>query len=199
MSVLTNSNLLPYRQYADAEVIQLFSTDFTGQAGTLCAIQLTGQIPGNEAGGYTTSAPLQAFTNVGNYAFNNPRKVRPSNYNDTRAALAGIMLYTVATQDENGIPLRGQPYNQTLERGFVQTGFTVPILSRGIVTLKQAQVNGTAYATDMGIADNNGQIRPVPNTAANNIVVSSGNYYIGKFLSNSGVAFNGYYQFKLEL
>ena len=113
------SALFAHRQFADAEVIQLWSADYTGQAGTLCTIQPANQIPGNEAGGYTTSAPLQAFVNVGNYAFNNPRKVRPSAANDTRSQLAGISLYTVATVDENGIPLRGQPYNQTLERGFV--------------------------------------------------------------------------------
>ncbi len=199
MSVLTNSNLLPFRQYADAEVIQLYSADFTGQAGTLCTIQPGAQTPGNEAGGYTTSAPLQAFTNVGNYAFNNSRKVRPSAANDTRAQLAGISLYTVATVDENGIPLRGQPYNQTLERGFVQTGFTVPILARGIVTIKRAQLTADANVTDIAIAGNGGQITPLTNNAANNIVVGSGGYAIGKFISSSGAAFGGYYQLKLEL
>ncbi len=199
MSVLSNSNLLPFRQYADAEVIQLWSTDFTGQAGTLCTIQAGAQTAGSEAGGLTTSAPLQAFTNVGNYAFNNPRKVRPSNANDTKYQIAGIMLYTVATLDENGIPLRGQPYNKTLERGFVQTGFTVPILARGIVTIKQSQVATTPAVTDIAIAGNNGQVSSLTNNAANNIVVGSGGYAIGKFISSSGAAFGGYYQLKLEL
>lgn len=199
MSVLSNSNLLPFRQYADAEVIQLFSTDFTGQAGSLVAIQLGGQIPGAEAGGLTTSAPLQAFTNVGNYAFNNPRKVRLSAVDDTTNRLLGITLYTVATIDENGIPLRGQPYNQTLERGFVQTGFTVPILTRGIVTLKQAQVNNAALPGDIGVAGANGTITAVTPTFAQLV---TGSYYgtaVGKFLSQSGVGFGGYYQFKVQL
>lgn len=199
MSVLTNSNLLPFRQFADAEVIQLWSADFTGQAGTLCTIQAGNQSAGLEAGAYTTSAPLQAFTNVGNYAYNNPRKVRPSNLNDNKYQIAGISLYTVATVDENGIPLRGQPYNQTLERGFVQTGFTVPILARGIVTIKQSQVATTPAVTDIAIAGANGTISSLTNNAANNIIVATGGYAIGKFISASGSAFGGYYQLKLEL
>ncbi len=199
MSVLTNSNLLPYRQYADAEVIQLYSADFTGQAGTLCTIQAANQEPSTSAGGLTTSAPMQAFTNVGNYAFNNPRKVRPSALNDTKYQIAGLTLYTVATQDENGNNLRGQPFDKTLERGFVQTGFTVPILARGIVTIKQSQVNGTASPTDIATAGAAGTITPMTNNAANNIWVGTGGYAIGKFLSSSGLAFGGYYQLKLEL
>ncbi len=199
MSVLSNSSLLPYRQYADAEVIQLYSADFTGQAGTLCTIQPGAQTAGSEAGAFTTSAPLQAFTNVGNYAYNNPRKVRPSNANDNRFQIAGISLYTVATVDENGIPLRGQPYNQTLERGFVQTGFTLPILARGIVTIKQSQVATTPSVTDIAVAGNNGQISSLTNNSANLIVTATGGLAIGKFISASGAAFGGYYQLKLEL
>lgn len=199
MSVLTNSNLLPFRQYADAEVIQLWSADFTGQAGTLCTIQPGAQTAGSEAGAYTTSAPLQSFTNVGNYSYNNPRKVRPSALNDNRFQIAGISLYTVATVDENGIPLRGQPYNQTLERGFVQTGFTVPILARGIVTIKQSQLATSPAVTDIAIAGAGGLISSLTNNTANSIIVATGNYAIGKFISASGAAFGGYYQLKLEL
>lgn len=199
MSVLTNSNLLPYRQYADAEVIQLYSADFTGQAGTLVALQTANQEPSQSAGAYTTSAPLTAFTNVGNYAYNNPRKVRPSALDDTKFQLLGMTLYTVATQDENGLNLRGLPYDKTLERGFVQTGFTVPVLARGIVTLKASQVNGTVAAGSIAIAGAAGTVTALTNNAANNIVVGTGGYAIGKFLSTSGLAFGGYYQLKLEL
>ncbi len=203
MSVLSNSNLAPFRQYADAEVIQLYSADFTGQAGLLVSLQPANQTPANSAGAYTTSAPLQAFTNVGNYAYNNPRKVRPCAADDNRFTVVGISLYTVATVDENGIPLRGQPYNQTLERGFVQTGFTVPVLARGIVTLSSNQINGTPSAGDFGVAGSNGQIRSVTNSATNaNLYIPSG-LPVGKFISSSGVGFGGqmpgFWQFKLEL
>jgi hypothetical protein len=199
MSVLTNSALLPFRQYADAEVIQLYSADFTGQAGTLVTLQTANQEPSQGAGAYTTSAPLTAFTNVGNYAYNNPRKVRPATTDDNKFQMLGLTLYTVATHDENGIPLRGLPYDKTLERGFVQTGFTVPVLARGIVTIKQSQVAGTVAAGSIAIAGTNGTITALANSAANTIVVGTGAYAIGKFLSTSGLAFGGYYQLKLEL
>ncbi len=199
MSVLSNSSLLPFRQHADAEVIQLWSADFTGQAGTLCTIQAGAQDPATSMGGYTTAAPMQAFINVGNYAYNNPRKVRPSNVDDNRFQIAGISLYTVATQDENGNNLRGQPYDKTLERGFVQTGFTLPILARGIVTIKQSQVNGSPSPTDIAIAGANGTVTSLTNNAANNLRVGTGGYAIGRFLSSSGAAFGGYYQLKIEL
>lgn len=199
MSVLSNSNLLPFRQYADAEVLQFWSTDFTGQAGTLCTIQPGAQTAGLEAGGYTTSAPLQAFTNVGNYAFNNTRKVRLSAKDDNRFQLAGITLYTVATQDENQISLRGQPYNQTLERGFVQTGFTVPILARGIVTIKRSQLTADANVTDIAVAGAGGLIAPVTNNATNAGLNIGSGLNFGRFISSSGAGFGGYYQLKVEL
>lgn len=199
MSVLSNSALLPFRQYNDSDVIQLYSADFTGQAGMLVTVQLGNQDPSTSAGAYTTSAPLQAFTNVGNYAFNNARKVRPAAVDDTFNRILGVTLYTVATVDENGIPLRGQPYNQTLERGFVQTGFTVPVLSRGIITIKQSQVNNTALPGDIGVAGANGTITAITPTFAQLV---TGSYYgtmVGKFLSSSGAGFGGYYQFKVQL
>ncbi len=199
MSVLTNSNLLPYRQYADAEVIQLYSADFTGQAGTLVTIQPAAQDPGTSMGGLTTSAPLQAFTNVGNYAFNNPRKVRPAKVGDNIYQMLGVTLYTVATQDENGNNLRGQPFDKTLERGFVQTGFTVPILTRGILTIKKTQVNNDASPGDVLVAGANGTFTSITPTAAQLI---TGAYYdtaVGKVLSSSGSAFGGYYQIKVQL
>lgn len=199
MSVLTNSNLLPFRQYAESDVLQLWSADFTGQAGTLVTIQPTNQTPEQTMGALTSASPAASFTNVGNYRFNNPRKVRPSAADDNRGKIVGITLHTVALTDENGNPLVTQPYDKTLERGFVQTGFTVPILTRGVVTLKAAQVNGNPNPGDFGIAGAGGTITPVTNTAANaNLYIPSG-LVVGKFISSSGTAFGGYFQFKLEL
>jgi hypothetical protein len=142
---------------------------------------------------------LAAFTNVGNYAYNNPRKVRPGALDDNKFQLLGMTLYTVATHDENGNPLRGQPYDKTLERGFVQTGFTVPVLARGIVTLKASQVNGTVAAGSIAVAGAAGTVTAVSNTAANASLYVPSGLPIGKFLSTSGLAFGGYYQLKLEL
>ncbi len=201
MSVLTNSNLLPFRQNDVAEEINMFSLDGTGQAGQLVTMQTGAQDPATSAGSYTTSAPLTAFTNVGNYAYSVTRKVRASAGGDNRFNVLGFTLYTTATVDENGIPLRAQPYNQTLERGFVQTGFAVPVLARGIITLKFAQINGTPQAGSIAIvsATQAGAVDVLPNTFANQIFASTGGTYVGKFISSSGSAFGGYAQLKVEL
>lgn len=201
MSVLTNSNLLPFRQYSPAEEINMFALDGTGQAGQLVALQTGNQAPENSPGAYTSSAPLGSFTNVANYAYNNPRKVRASTSTDNRFNLLGFTLMTTATQDENGIPLRGQAYNQTIERGFVQTGFTVPVLARGIITLKSAQYNGTPQAGTIAICSQTiaGGVDVLANSPTNVVNQASGMGYVGKFISSSGQAFNGYAQLKVEL
>lgn len=201
MSVLTNSNLLPFRQYADAEVINLFSLDGTGQAGQLVSMQTGFQDPANSAGGYSTAAPAAAFTNVGNYRFGNSRKVRVCTATDNRFNLLGFTLHTTATVDENNVPLVAQPYNQTLERGFVQTGFTVPVLARGIVTLKFAQIVGTPQAGSLAIISQSvaGAVDVLANTPTNVVNQASGMGYVGKFISSSGAGFGGYAQLKVEL
>jgi hypothetical protein len=201
MSLLTDGNLLPFRQYAEADVLNMFSTDFTGLNGMLVAIQTGSQDPANSAGGYSTSAPNgYAVTNVGNYAYRNSRKVRQAGVTDTRYNTIGITLHTTAIYDENGNLLVNQPYDKTIERGFVQTGFTVPILTRGVVTLKLAQINGTPYPGYAGTIGANGTITVSNPTAAGNLpFLATGSQVVGKFLSYSGSAFNGYAQFKLEL
>ncbi len=201
MSVLTNSNLLPFRQFADAEVINMYSLDGTGQAGQLVAMQTGAQDPATSAGGYTTSAPAAAFTNVGNYRFSANRKVRACTSTDNRFNLLGFTLHTTATVDENGNPLVSQPYNKTLERGFVQTGFVVPVLTRGIVTIKFAQINGTPQAGALAICSQTiaGGVDVLANTPTNVVSQASGMGYVGKFISSSGSAFGGYAQLKVEL
>ncbi len=200
MSLLTDGNLLPFRQYNESDVLQLWSLDATGLNGQLVTIQAGGQDPSTSMGAYRTASPAPfAPVNVGNYAYGNPRKVRPANVDDTKFSLIGITLHTTAINDENGNPLVSQPYNRTLERGYVQTGFTVPILTRGIITLKKSQVNNGANPGDVGVAGANGTITAITPTFAQLV---TGSYYatsVGKFISSSGSALGGYYQFKLEL
>lgn len=200
MSLLTDGNLLPFRQYNESDVLQLWSLDGTGLNGQLVTIQAAGQDPATSMGAYRNASPAPyAPVNVANYGYGIPRKVRPTNVNDNKFSVVGLTLHTTAINDENGNPLVSQPYNRTLERGFVQTGFAVPVLTRGVVTLKFAQVNGNANPGDIGVAGANGVINVVANTAANVITTSTGAYAVGKFISSSGSAFGGYYQFKLEL
>ena len=204
MSILTDGNLLPLRQYnPDGDVLNIFSLDGTGLNGQLVTIETGAQDPANSAGSYTTSPVAASFTNVTNYRYANPRKVRASAAGDTVFNVVGVTLHTTALYDENGNLLANQPYDDTLERGFVQTGFTVPILTRGLITLKQSQIIGTPFPGYAAVISTGGagKFEAVnPATTAITFVNStgvntySGQQVIGKFISYSGSAFNGYAQ-----
>ncbi len=198
MSLLTDGNLLPFRQYNESEVINLFSLDGTGLNGMLVAIQTGQQDPATSAGQYRSTAPNgTAFTNIGNYGYGTTRKVRAALSTDTNVNVIGVTLHTTALYDENGNLLVNQPYDKTLERGLVQTGFAVPILTRGIITVKLANISGIPYPGYAATIGNAGQFG-VQNS--NNIVaIGTGLTVVGKFLSYSGSAFNGYAQIKLAL
>lgn len=207
MSYLTDNNTMPFRQYGEAEVLNIWALDGTGLNGQLVAITTGNQDPALSAGGYTTQAVAAAFTNVTSYRYVNPRRVRPTVAGDTRYNTIGITLHTTAVYDENGNPLVGQPYERTIERGFVQTGFTVPILARGIVTLKNQCIIGTPFPGYAAVISTGGVGRIESLNTAGAVqgqlltggYTYSGNQVIGKFLSYSGSAFGGYAQLKLEL
>lgn len=199
MSLLTDGNLLPFRQYAESDVLNIWSLDVTGLNGMLVAItNNSNQDPATSAGAYASSSPNgYAVTNVGNYAYRNSRKVRPAAVTDTRSSVIGVTLHTTATHDENGNLLVNQPYDKTLDRGFVQTGFTVPILTRGLITVKLANIGGTpvpGYAATIGTG---GQF--AVGDPANMVVIGTGTRVVGKYVSTSGSALGGYAQILLSL
>lgn len=208
MSLLTDGNLLPYRQFADAEVLQLFALDGTGLNGQLVAIETGFQDPANGAGQYTTIPVAAGWTNTISYRYNSPRRVRPTAAGDTIFNTIGVTLHTTAVYDENGNLLANQPYDTTLERGFVQTGFVVPILTRGTITVKQSQVIGVGFPGYAAVISTGGAgkfeaINPASSTLTNvnttGINTYSGQQVVGQFLSYSGSAFNGYYQIRVKL
>ncbi|MDP3793962.1 MAG: hypothetical protein Q8R07_04400 [Candidatus Uhrbacteria bacterium] len=199
MSLLLDGNLLPFRQYSESDVLNIFSSDVTGLNGMLVSItNNSNQDPPTSAGAYSTSAPNgYAFTNVGNYAYRNSRKVRAAGVADNRSNVLGVTLHTTATVDENGNLLVNQPYDKTIERGFVQTGFTVPILTRGVITVKLSNIGGTPTPGWAATIGTGGQF--AVGDPAEMVVIGTGTRIVGKYLSTSGSAFGGYAQIKLEL
>lgn len=206
MSILTDGNLLPFRQFDNADVINLFALDGTGLNGMLVVMETGNQDPANSAGAYTTQAVASSWTNVTSYRYASPRKVRPSQAGDTAYGCVGITLHTVALNEENGIPLATLPYDKTLERGFVQTGFVVPILTRGVITLKMNNIIGTPFPGYAAVISTggNGKIEAInPVGVVHNGFFTGGLTYtgsqiIGKFLSYSGSAFGGYAQIQID-
>ena len=207
MSLLTDGNLLPFRQFDPADVLNMFALQGTGLNGQLVAILTGNQDPANSAGQYTTLPVASSWTNVTSYRYNNPRRVRPTQAGDTQYNAIGMTLHTTAVYDENGNLLANMPYDQTLERGFVQTGFTVPILTRGVVTLKLSQIIGTPFPGYVAVISTGGNglveaVNPVGTTLGGFLTGTNtytGNQIIGKWLSYSGSAFGGYAQLKLSL
>lgn len=198
MSQLTDGNLLPFRQHNESDVLNWFSLDGTGLNGMLVTIQTGNQDPAQSAGAYRSTAPNGvAFTNVGNYGYGTVRKVRASTATDTKYNVLGVTLHTTALYDENGNLLVNQPYDRTIERGFVQTGFAVPILTKGVVTVKLANINGTPFPGHAATVGNNGQFG-VANPSSQ-VAIGTGSAVVGKYLSFSGSAFGGYAQIKLDL
>ncbi len=223
-SMLNQGNLLPFRIYDEHDVIPFFSLDGTGlngqfvamETGTLFAtgipqaFSLGSQDPSTSAGQYSNNPVAAAYTNIISYRYNNNRKVRATQSGDSTFNALGITLHTTAEYDENGNKLINFPQDQTYERGFVLSGFSVPILTRGIVTLKVSQINGNpipGYAGCISTGTNLGSIDVVnPTTLGFGTIAPTGSTYaypsysvVGKFLSTTGAGFGGYAQFKVQL
>lgn len=196
----TQGNLFPFRQHAEAEVINFFALNGTGQNGLFVALE-TGQQDPADADAYTTAGLGANYTNVYAPRFENKRKVRLATLTDTKYNAVGITLNTTAEYDANGQKLVLLPKDRRDEMGFVVSGETVPILTRGIVTLGKGAYNGTPIPGYVGVLSGNGTITAVdPATVlASTGAASMANRVVGKFISTSGSAFGGYAQFKLEL
>jgi len=232
VSQFTQGNLLPFRIYNDGDVINWYSLDGTGLNGQLVSIetgvlsgagvsgQLSSQNPEVSYGGYLPGVSVGAsYTNVISYRYANNRKVRASVSGDSIYNALGFTLHTTATVDENLNPLVNLPYDRVTERGYVLSGFSVPILTQGVFTLKSTNYNGTplpgyaicitsggaAGSVDIvnpsnltvllgtGLTNTLGAMLGSPTTVYNPWTV------VGKCLSTSGVNFGGYAQFKVLL
>ncbi len=198
MSFLTDGNLLPFRQYDESNVINMFALNATGLNGQLVTIEPTAQDPAATVAAYAAQAPNGvSFTNVGNYQYLVPRRVRPAAATDSVDSIIGITLHTTATQDENRNLLVNQPYERTIERGFVQTGFAVPIATRGLFTVKLSNIVGTPLPGYAVTAAAGGALGV---TAVTDLpFLATGRKVVGKWISSSGSAFGGYAQFLLTL
>lgn len=195
----TQGRIMPLEVVNQYEVINFFAQSVTGERGQFVALFTGQQTPDNaSANGYTTTSLGTSYQ--GTYAprYENKRKFRPTAAGDTKYNTIGITLYTTAEEDENGqkIALMGRQHRE--ERGYAISGETVPVLSRGIVTLRQSAYVGTPIPGYVGLITGNGQIL-VHNPATLPVTGGLEALIAGRFLSTSGDAFGGYAQFKLEL
>ena len=135
--------ILPFRQYAEQDVINLYALDGAdvnaqldtkgnGDAGTFVSISAGALNDGPVQ--YQTSTYLGKtdYPHIGRDQY--PVNVLRVGAAATGDSVLGMTLNQTATHDENGEKLLYYP-QKALENQAVLSGQAVPVLSRGIVTL----------------------------------------------------------------
>lgn len=147
--------LLPFRQYVEQDVINLYSLDTTGlsaalgnpatdggnAAGTLVEITKGDFDAGIE---YTNDSYLGKtdYPHVGGNGYPKVTGMQVKPHDGTGAAL-GFALRQTLTHDENGEKLLY--YRQKMiELQAVLPGEVIPVLTRGVITLSESALDGAA-------------------------------------------------------
>jgi hypothetical protein len=194
--ILTQNNILPFRQYAEAEVINQYALLGTGLNGMLVSYVTGNQNPDN-ADGYSTQGIGATYTNIQAPLYLNNRRVRAAVAGDTKFEIAGITLNTTAINDENGLPILLMPPSDRLSRGFVATGETVPFVKRGKFWVKLSQIQGTPLAGYPVVATGAGQFAVLTPASGNTTTYT--NLVVGRCVSSSGSNNGGYAEIEISV
>ena len=190
-------NLLPFRDYSEHDVINLYSCDIVADKGTLVKpIRSPQDSGGNDS---STAGPLKlgsdrsggSFTNSINNLFDIVGQVTPVvNYDDAPAPI-GVLLLSVKEVDENGEKLIFNPRKAAEMNVVLPKINVVPILTKGIIKVNDIDItsrNGGGGNPDVGdfaYVGDNGQI------------ATGGLNAIGRFLSKKDE--NGYCLVKISM
>jgi len=167
--------ILPYRDYSEHDVLNLFSLDTSAEAagfagwteaasgdhdsGVVVKVK-TGELPGDLPGGlsehasgdelrkYLGASPTSAHIGYNAYPYNG-MTVEPAGAGDVAV---GITLRETLAYDENGEKLLY--YKQKLDEAqAVLPGQTVPVLTRGLVLLSASAFDAYDHDSDGGTPD----------------------------------------------
>ncbi len=199
--MLTQGNLFPLRQYSESEVVNFFALNGTGLNGQLVAYETGNQNP-ELADGYSTLSVGSAFTNIISNRYLNNRRVRPAVASDYKSQIAGVTLHTTAEFDENGQKLVLLSPDQAYERGFVPSGFTTPVLQRGILTVRLSQILNAGTVSPLPgfvlVPSGVGAFAAVPpSQVTGNAELNSRS--VGSVFSASGANNGGYVQIRISV
>ena len=213
----TQGKLFPFRQFSPHEVTKLFSLDGTGMNGIFVALETGNSAPLDSDGAWSTTAPGATFNYTTSVRYVNKRFVRPANSGDYAWNCAGVTLLNVQEYDQHGNKLVLQPPSRWDELGCVPSGYTVPLLTRGIIDLALSAITGQPLPGYVGVltgtlngtaagmiaAVDPAKLCPSATDAATIAqYLCSGRFdqrVVGHFLSSSGSAFGGHAQFHLEV
>jgi len=177
------SNLKPFRDYDEHDVINLFAVSgASADKGTVVAAQGNGISLKDQ----TSLDNLSFAANTLSAQFNVPWTVAPAASGSTKGQVVGFLLKDVRTFDENGERLIFNP-RKAAEMDVIISGQAAPILTKGLVLV--SGINGTpAYGSGAAVADaGDGSLKVVAYASAT----------VGKFLGPKND--EGYALLKIEL
>lgn len=194
------NKLFGFRDYSEHEVLNMFSLNGTGLAGTF--VSFVSNDPSN-TDGWSNQTVGASYDGVTSLRYEVKSKVQPAPAGSTKFNVAGLTLMDTREVDNNGLLLKFNPQRKA-ELQCVLSGEATPILKRGLVTLARSAFLGTPTVGAVGVIDasGNGIIRAVDPT---NVAVfgPTGTYKpdqaIGRFISSTGSEFGGYAIFEINV
>jgi hypothetical protein len=205
--------ILPFRQYIEQDVINLYSLDTTGLDTALADPSVDG---GNAAGAlvevtvgdfdkgieYTNDTYLGKtdYPHIGGNGYPKVTGMQVKPHDGTGAAL-GFTLRQTLTHDENGEKLLY--YRQKLiETQAVLPGEVVPVLTRGLLTLDSSAVDGAAPTVGASVFAAAGGKIAAAGTVKVGTCIATGSRKAGltadQFAGESGSS-SAYFLIKVEL
>lgn len=186
------TDLLPFRQYTEFDVLNVYSLDQTGVGGRFVVAHTGNNSPDDSAGDFAAATPGYNYGGVTNLRYENKRKVRLAQGSDNKWTVVGLTLYGTVETDENGQKILFHPERQK-ELGVVYSGQTVPIATDGVFRLKSTAYVGTPLPGNVGILTGDGRVNFITLSAGNLSSGTFNNQIVCKVLSSSGVGFGGGY------
>lgn len=194
------SRLFPYRSYDANDVIDLYAHINTGLGGEFVSL-LTGAADPTNEDGYSNTSVGATYPLVTSLRYQNNWRVQPATGGSLRAQILGVTLSTTAEYDENGNKLVYNPQHAK-ELGYVVSGQSVPILTRGILVLRSDAYSGTPLPGQLGTIAGNGILQVTDPGAVGGTGQPPLESIVGKFISTTGAVNTlgySYAYFKVEL
>lgn len=206
------TRLMPFRDYDEHSVVNLFSKDVTGVAGELVKIVRSNP---SDTDGFSSSNVGAAFDGIVSLRYETKDKIKATAGGEKRWDILGITIAPTLETDENGLPLRYNPLRKS-ELQCVLSGESVPVLTKGLVMLRSSAYVGSPTFGYVAVPYSGGNgliaaVNPADQTqfssmstfASDTGALSSGIYnsdqVIGKFLSNTGTFTEGVALLQLSL
>jgi len=180
-------NLLPFRDYSEHDVINLFACSVVANKGTL--VKPT-QSPGKDPISLSNGLGAQ-YKNTVNNLFDVVGRVEPIvSWNDAPTAI-GLLLYDVREEDENGEKLIFNPRKMSEMNVVLPLVHAAPILTKGIVLINDIDIANHTIA-----GGGNPSIGDAAYVGDGGRIATDGTVKIGKFLSTIGS--NGFCLVKVD-